>query len=43
MGSGDNQVARHFGCKPPTLVDYLGGVSDQDGDVIVEDTALDIE
>ena len=41
IGGGDDQVAKHFGCKPPTLAEYLGGVSNQDGDVIVEDIALD--
>jgi hypothetical protein len=33
----DNQVANYFNCKPPTLVEYLGSVSQKDGDVPIED------
>ena len=41
--SDENQMAKHFECKAPTLVEYLGGVSAQDDDVSVENTASDIE
>lgn len=36
IGNSDNQVSDYFNCKPPTLVEYLGSVSESDGDVLAE-------
>jgi nuclease HARBI1 len=33
----DNQVASYFGCKAPSLFDYLGSVSQKDGNVLEQD------
>jgi hypothetical protein len=34
----DNQVLMYFNCKPLTLLEYLGSVSQKDRDVPEEDT-----
>jgi hypothetical protein len=33
----DNQVVSYFNCKPPTLLKYLGNVSQRDSEVPIED------